>query len=158
MQRYQMFVGGQWVDAADGETFESQNPYTGETWALIPRGRAEDANRAVAAADRAFREGPWPAMTASARGHLLRRLGDLVARDAERPARVEGTNNGKLTSETPGHLRYTPQCYYYFGGLADKLEGSVIPIDNPDTFNFPRHEPLGVCVAITAWNSPLLLA
>ena len=158
MQRYQMFVGGQWVDAADGETFESQNPYTGETWALIPRGRAEDANRAVEAADRAFREGAWPGMTASARGHLLRRLGDLVARDAERLARVEVTDNGKLISEMLGQLRYIPQWYYYFGGLADKLEGSVIPIDKPDTFNFTRHEPLGVCVAITAWNSPLLLA
>src|ERR671933_796867 len=158
MQRYQMFVGGQWVDAADGGTFESQNPYTGETWALVPRGRAEDANRAVEAADRAFREGAWPSMTASARGQLLRRLGDLVARDAERLARVEVTDNGKLISEMLGQLRYIPQWYYYFGGLADKLEGSVIPIDKPDTFNFTRHEPLGVCVAITAWNSPLLLA
>ena len=68
------------------------------------------------------------------------------------------TDNGKLINEMLGQLRYIPQWYYYYAGLADKLVGAVIPIDKPDTFNFTRHEPLGVCVAITAWNSPLLLA
>jgi (Z)-2-((N-methylformamido)methylene)-5-hydroxybutyrolactone dehydrogenase len=158
MQKYQMHIGGQWLDAADGEVFESSNPYTGKPWALIPRGRAADAERAVEAAHDAFSSGPWPRLTASARGHLLRRLGDLVAENAERLARIEVTDNGKLISEMLGQLRYVPQWYYYFGGLADKLEGAVIPIDKPDTFNFTRHEPLGVCVAITPWNSPLLLA
>jgi acyl-CoA reductase-like NAD-dependent aldehyde dehydrogenase len=158
MQKYQMHIGGQWLDAADGEVFESSNPYTGKPWALIPRGRAADAERAVEAAHGAFSSGAWPRLTASARGHLLRRLGDLVAENAERLARIEVTDNGKLISEMLGQLRYVPQWYYYFGGLADKLEGAVIPIDKPDTFNFTRHEPLGVCVAITPWNSPLLLA
>jgi aldehyde dehydrogenase (NAD+) len=158
MQKYQMHIGGQWVDAADGEVFESSNPYTGKPWALIPRGRGADAERAVEAAHAAFSSGEWPRLTASARGHLLRRLGDLVAENAERLARIEVTDNGKLISEMLGQVRYLPQWYYYFGGLADKLEGAVIPIDKPDTFNFTRHEPLGVCVAITPWNSPLLLA
>jgi acyl-CoA reductase-like NAD-dependent aldehyde dehydrogenase len=158
MQRYQMHIGGGWVDAADGEVFESSNPYTGKPWALIPRGRAADAERAVEVAHGAFSSGAWPRLTATARGHLLRRLGDLVAENAERLARIEVTDNGKLISEMLGQLRYLPQWYYYFGGLADKLEGAVIPIDKPDTFNFTRHEPLGVCVAITPWNSPLLLA
>jgi (Z)-2-((N-methylformamido)methylene)-5-hydroxybutyrolactone dehydrogenase len=158
MQKYQMHIGGQWVDAADGEVFESSNPYTGKPWALIPRGRAADAERAVEAAHAAFSSGEWPRLTASARGHLLRRLGDLVAENAEPLARIEVTDNGKLISEMLGQVRYLPQWCYYFGGLADKLEGAVIPIDKPDTFNFTRHEPLGVCVAITPWNSPLLLA
>src|SRR5690349_8987518 len=96
-------------------------------------------------------------MTATDRGHLLRRLGDLVAENAEHLARIEVTDNGKLINEMAFQLRYIPQWYYYFGGLADKIQGAVIPIDKSDTFNFTRHEPLGVCVGITAWNSPLLL-
>src|SRR5689334_3430947 len=158
MQSYRMHIGGDWVDAAGGEVFESFNPYTGKAWATIPRGRAEDAQRAVAAARRAFRGGPWPQLTATARGHLLRRLGDLVASNAEHLARIEVTDNGKLINEMLGQLRYIPQWYYYYAGLADKLEGAVIPTDKSEVFNFTRHEPLGVCVAITAWNSPLLLA
>src|ERR1700730_13093203 len=157
MQSYKMHIGGEWVAAANGETFESYNPFTGKPWATIPRGRAADAARAVEAAQKAFATGNWPKLTATARGHLLRRLGDLIAGNAERLARIEVTDNGKLINEMLGQLRYIPQWYYYFAGLADKLEGAVIPIDKPDTFNFTRHEPLGVCVAITAWNSPLLL-
>src|SRR3954452_13706155 len=106
MQTYRMFIGGEWVNAASGETFESHNPFTGKPWALISRGREPDAARAVEAADAAFRSGAWPALTATARGHLLRRLGDLIARDAERLARVEVTDNGKLISEMLGQVRY----------------------------------------------------
>jgi acyl-CoA reductase-like NAD-dependent aldehyde dehydrogenase len=158
VQRYRMLIGGEWVDAADGEVFETPNPYTGETWALIPRAGAEDARRAVEAADAAFREGPWRRMTPTERGRLLRRLADLVAENAERLAGIEVTDNGKLMAEMHGQLRYIPQFYHYFAGLADKLQGAVLPSDKPDIFNFTRREPLGVCAAITAWNSPLLLA
>ena len=91
-------------------------------------------------------------------GALIRRLADLVAERAEHLARVEVTDNGKLIGEMHGQLRYLPQFYHYFAGLADKLQGAVLPIDKPAMFNFTRREPLGVCVAITAWNSPLLLA
>jgi aldehyde dehydrogenase (NAD+) len=154
---YQMYINGAWVDSAGGTRFDSINPYTGAVWATVPRGNAEDAQRAVSAADAAFRAPAWRGLTASARGNLLRRLGDLIARDAEKLARVEVADNGKLIAEMLGQLRYIPQYYYYFGGLADKIEGSVMPIDKKETFNFTRREPLGVCVAITAWNSPLLL-
>jgi aldehyde dehydrogenase (NAD+) len=154
---YNMYINGAWVDSAGGARFDSMNPFTGSVWATVPRGNAEDANRAVAAADAAFRSPAWRGLTASARGNLLRRLGDLIARDAEKLARIEVSDNGKLIAEMLGQLRYIPQYYYYFGGLADKIEGAVIPIDKKETFNFTRHEPLGVCVAITAWNSPLLL-
>ena len=158
LKTYKMLIDGEWVDAAGGETFESSNPYTGEPWASIPRGRAADAERAVEAAHRAFTSGEWPKLNATQRGHLIRRLGDLIAANAESLARTEVRDNGKLINEMLGQVRYIPQWYHYFAGLADKLEGSVLPIDKPDTFNFTRHEPLGVCVAITAWNSPLLLA
>jgi aldehyde dehydrogenase (NAD+) len=86
----------------------------------------------------------------------MRRLGDLIARDAEKLAAIEVQDNGKLISEMAGQLKYTPHWYYYYGGLADKIEGAVIPTDK-DAFNYTRHEPLGVCAAITPWNSPILL-
>lgn len=157
MQTYKMFIDGKWEDAANGDTFETKNPFNGQTWAAIPKGVREDAERAVEAAHRAFTSGPWPKLTASARGHLLRRLGDLIAENAEHLATIEVTDNGKLINEMLFQLKYIPQWYYYFGGLADKIEGAVIPIDKADTFNFTRNEPLGVCVGITPWNSPLLL-
>ena len=158
IQRFQMYIGGAWCDPASGEWFESYNPYTGRVWAEIPRGSAADAERAVAAAHDAFTSGPWPGLNATQRGALLRRLGDLIAERAQELAEIEVRDNGKLLAEMAAQLRYVPQWYYYFGGLADKIEGSVIPIDKPDTFTFTRHEPLGVVVAITPWNSPLLLA
>src|SRR4051794_20462037 len=122
MQTYKMHIGGTWVTANDGETFESYNPFTGKAWASIPRGRAADADRAVTAAQQAFTSAEWPNLPASHRGHLLRRLGDLVAANAEHLARIEVTDNGKLINEMLGQLRYIPQWYYYYAGLADKLE------------------------------------
>ena len=156
-ERYSMFIGGEWVQAADGDTFESTNPYTGSAWAILPRGKEADAERAVAAASAAL-DGPWGKMSASARGLLLVRLADLIARDVEHLAQTEVRDNGKLITEMRAQVGYLPQYFRYFGGLADKIEGSVLPIDKADTFNYTTHEPLGVCVAITAWNSPLLLA
>src|SRR5690606_20532847 len=133
------------------------NPYTGKPWTQIPRGTQADADRAVEAAYRAFTTGDWPKLTASARGHLMRRLGDLVAENAEFLGEIEVKDNGKLIAEMLGQCRYVPQWYYYYGGLADKIEGSVIPTDKAGVFNYTRHEPVGVVVAITPWNSPLLL-
>ena len=157
MQRYQLYIDNRQADAASGRWFESYNPYTGEPWAQIAQGNADDVDRAVRAAHRAFTEGPWPQLTASQRGLLLHRLGDLVARDAKKLAAMEVRDNGKLLAEMQGQLNYIPQWYYYFGGLADKIQGAVIPLDKKGYFNFTRHEPLGVVAVITPWNSPLLL-
>jgi len=158
LEKFQMYIAGESVDPASGEWFESYNPYTGVPWALFPRGNADDADRAVSAAKAAFQSPEWRGMTATQRGHLLRKLGDLVAENAERLAEIEVQDNGKLLAEMGMQLKYTPQWYYYFGGLADKIEGEVIPVDKPETFNFTRHEPLGVVVCIIPWNSPLMLA
>ncbi len=158
LKKYQMLIGGEWVDSSNGETFESMNPYTGENWAEFPRGTADDADRAVQAARKAFTTGDWPKMTATQRGHLLRKLGDLISARAEELAATEVRDNGKLIAEMGLQVKYVPQWYHYFGGLADKIEGAVTPIDKPDHFHFTRHEPLGVVCAITPWNSPLLLA
>ena len=158
MRKFQMYIGGEWADPASGEWFESDNPYTGKPWALIPRANRADADRAVEAAHAAFTGGAWPALSASGRAALMRRLGDLIAEKAEALAAIEVRDNGKLMAEMLAQLRYVPQWYYYYGGLADKVEGAVIPIDKPGVFNYTRPEPVGVVVAITPWNSPLLLA
>ncbi|MBE0620921.1 MAG: aldehyde dehydrogenase [Burkholderiales bacterium] len=157
MQKFQMYIGGKFTDSASGKWFDSYNPYTGEPWAQIAQGGAEDADRAVRAAHQAFTEGPWRELTASQRGLLLHKLGELVARDAKNLAETEVRDNGKLIAEMQGQLNYIPQWYYYFGGLADKIQGAVIPLDKKGFFNFTRHEPLGVVAAISPWNSPLLL-
>lgn len=153
-----MHIGGEDVPSESNEWMETANPFTAQAWALIPRGNEKDAEKAVSAASDAFLRGEWPKLTASQRGALLRRVGDLIAQKAKELARIEVNDNGKLISEMEVQVSYLPQWFYYYGGLADKIEGAVIPIDKPNTFNFTRYEPLGVCVAITAWNSPLLLA
>ena len=154
MQRYRMLIGGEWVEAEGGATFESENPYLGAAWALIPKATPGDVDRAVEAAFDAFRAPGWRRMSASARGALLQRLADVVAREADRLAEIETRDNGKLITEMRAQLRYLPQWFRYFGGLADKVEGRVIPIDKPGVFNFTREEPYGVVAAITPWNSP----
>ena len=157
MQRFQMHIDGQFVDSRSGQWFDSFNPFSGEVWSQVAQGNAADAEAAVQAAHRAFTSGPWPQMTASQRGALLRKLGDLVVRDAKKLAELEVADNGKLIAEMQAQVNYVPNWYYYFGGLADKIQGAVIPLDKKGFFNFTRHEPLGVVVAITPWNSPLLL-
>ena len=157
LPKYETLIDGEWRGSISGEYFETHNPYTGKPWALIPRCGEADAVRAVEAASNAFERGPWPAMTPTQRGALLRKLGDLLAENAEPLAQTEVRDNGKLISEMHGQTRYLPQWYYYYGGLADKIEGSVIPIDKAGVFNFTRWEPLGVVAAIVPWNSPLLL-
>src|SRR5688500_5159538 len=109
------------------------------------------------AARQPFTSGEWPKLTASRRGALLRRLGDLVTERSKALAEIEVRDNGKLFAEMSAQTAYMAQWYHYYGGLADKIEGSVIPTDKPDTFNFTRYEPIGVIAAIIPWNSPLLL-
>jgi aldehyde dehydrogenase (NAD+) len=96
-------------------------------------------------------------MTPTRRGMLLRRLGELVTEHAARLAEIDVRDNGKLYAEMFAHTSYMAQWYHYYGGLADKIEGAVVPADKPDIFNYTRWEPLGVVAAIVPWNSPLLL-
>ena len=153
---YRHFIDGAEVDPAAGGWLDSMDPYRNAVWARIARGTADDVDRAVAAAKRAMTAGPWASMSASDRGKIMRRIGDLVAENAERLARIEVRDNGKLLTEMLGQVRYHPEWWYYFAGLADKIEGGVVPIDKPDHFAFTTHEPVGVVGALTAWNSPLL--
>jgi acyl-CoA reductase-like NAD-dependent aldehyde dehydrogenase len=158
MQEYRMLIGGDWVASETGRWIDSVNPFTAKPWARVPRGEVADVRRASSAAKAAFQSAEWKGLSASARGLLLFRLADLIAEQADELARLETTDNGKLINEMSAQLRYIPQWFRYYGGLADKIEGSVIPIDKPGVLNFTRHEPLGVVAAITPWNSPLMLA
>jgi aldehyde dehydrogenase (NAD+) len=158
MKRYQLRIDGESADPASSAWFETQNPYTSQAWAEIPRCDARDVDRAVQAAHRALNEGPWAEMSASQRGRLMQRLGELIARDAQRLAELEVRDNGKLYAEMLGQLNYIPQWYYYYGGLADKVQGATLPLDKKGYFAFTRNEPVGVVAAITPWNSPLMLA
>jgi len=153
---YSLSVAGEHRPSASGRTYESVDPFTGEPWAVVPDASGEDVDAAVAAARTAL-EGEWGQLTANQRGRLLHRLADLIARDAEKLAELETRDNGKLLREMSGQMAYLPEWYRYYGGLADKLEGSVIPTDKPNYLVYTRHEPVGVVACITPWNSPLLL-
>lgn len=154
--RYQLFVGGEWCESETGRRFDSLNPYTGEPWASVPDADESDVDRAIAAARSAL-EGPWGTMTGFDRARAMRRLAEILERDAVELAEAETRDNGKLLRETRGQLEYIPAWLHYFAGIADKLEGVTIPSDRPNFFIYTRHEPVGVVAAITPWNSPLLL-
>jgi (Z)-2-((N-methylformamido)methylene)-5-hydroxybutyrolactone dehydrogenase len=157
LKTYQTYIDGRWINAASGKTFETCDPYTGQSWALIPECDRVDADQAVEAASRAFERGPWPKMTPSARGKIMRRIAQLTEQHAEHLAQVEVRDNGKLISEMVAQTKYMPEWFYYYGGLADKIQGTVVAVDRPDHFNYILREPVGVCAFITPWNSPLML-
>jgi acyl-CoA reductase-like NAD-dependent aldehyde dehydrogenase len=157
MHNYQIYINGQWRDSASGNSFDSLNPYTGESWASIPRCNAADVEAAVDAANTAFESEAWRGLTATARGKMVKRFGQVLLDNAEKLAAIEVRDNGKLYSEVLNQCRYMTEWFEYFGGLADKVEGTVPPIDKPKVLNYTRYEPLGVCACITPWNSPLLL-
>ena len=155
MQTYSMHIGGNPAPISGCDWIASDDPYTGQPWAQLPRGTPADVELAVQAAHRAFTSGDWPALTPSQRGLVLYRIGDVIERHAQRLIDAEVRDNGKPVNEVAGLLAYLPAWYRYFGGLADKIEGSVIPLDRKGFLNFTRFEPLGVVAAITPWNSPL---
>ena len=157
MKFYQQYINGAWVEPATGEYFDTENPYTGEIWAKIARGGAADADMAVMAAKAAFENGEWANMSPTNRGKLLVRLAEIIERESGRLGELEVRDNGKLIAEMSAQTKYLAEWYRYYGGLADKVEGAVLPSDRPGIFNFTRYEPLGVIGMITAWNSPLLL-
>lgn len=158
MKRYLNYIDGRAADPSSGEWFEAIDPYTKLPWALIPRCNAQDANLAIDAAYRAFHDGAWADMLPSKRGAVLRQIGDVFSQRVEKLAEIETRDNGRPLADTLKQIRYLPEWFYYYGGLADKVEGQVIPIDQEDIFNYTKYEPLGVVVAITPWNSPLMLA
>lgn len=155
--RVNHFINGQSEAPSDNEYLESTNPATLDVLYEFARGNEKDVELAVNAADEAFRSPAWAELTPTKRGHLLRKLGDLIGENAEELARLESLDNGKLLREMKGQLKGVPEYLYYYGGLADKVQGSQIPTNSLDIINFTQREPLGVVGAITPWNSPLTL-
>ncbi|GAA4392270.1 aldehyde dehydrogenase [Tsukamurella soli] len=151
-----MKVGAQWRNSASGEWIDSENPYTGEVWARIPRGTTADVTDAVEAADEAGR-GEWGSLTATQRGRLLYRLAQLIREKGGRLAELEITDIGRRRREALGVVDHLAGYFEYYAGLADKVEGSVSPFDKPGFFHYTRYEPMGVVACIVPWNGPLLL-
>ena len=156
MDRFQHYIDGAFEHGSD--SFDSLDPATGSPWATMPKASAGDVDRAVRAAHRAFVSGPWPALTATARGKLLMRLADLVQAAAPDLARLETRDTGKIIRETSAQIAYVAEYYRYYAGLADKIEGAHLPIDKPDMEVWLRREPVGVVAAIVPWNSQLFLS
>jgi aldehyde dehydrogenase (NAD+) len=156
-ERLKMYIGGKWVEASNGRTLDSINPYKQTVWATVPDASADDVKAAVSAAREAFDNGPWRQTTPQQRAAMMRKLGDLMARDAERMARIESSDNGKLLREMLGQWRYLPEWMYYFAGQATQAQGEVLASDRPNFFAFTKKDPIGVVAAITPWNSPCLL-
>ncbi|MQV24573.1 aldehyde dehydrogenase family protein [Sinorhizobium meliloti] len=156
MQRFQCYINGEF---ADGEArFESIDPTTGRAWAEMPEAREADVNRAVEAARIALHDQPWSTLTATQRGKLLYKLADLVAENAGRLAELETRDTGKIIRETSSQIAYVADYYRYYAGIADKIEGSYLPIDKPDMDVWLRREPIGVVAMVVPWNSQLFLS
>ena len=135
----------------------SENPATGEDWATFACAAPADVDRAVGAARRVLDDPTWRDMTQTQRGKLLYRLAELIEEHAQEIGRVETTDSGKLLAETATQSTYVGDYYRYYAGLADKIEGAVLPIDKPDMHVFTRREPIGVVVAIVPWNAQMFL-
>lgn len=154
---YLNHISGRPTPGNAGQTFEAINPTTGSVWGRFVESNAADIDAAVAAASAAF-AGPWRQLSATERGRLLMRWGDAIAEHAERIGRIETQQNGKLLAEMRTGARLACDWLYYFGGLADKIEGSVIPLNRTSVLNYTLKEPLGVVGVIVPWNSPTLLS
>lgn len=154
---FQLFIDGAFTAGHDGQVMTSQNPATGEDWATFACAAKQDVDRAVAAARRVLDDPSWRDMTQTQRGKLLYRLAELIEENADNLGRIETTDSGKLLAETATQTRYVGDYYRYYAGLADKIEGAVLPIDKPDMHVFTRREPIGVVVAVVPWNAQMFL-
>lgn len=157
MKHYKMFIDGAWCEAADGARLESINPATGEIWATAAIAGETEVRHAVEAASRALKSGPWAEMTATQRGKMLHRLGDLVAENAKMLGEIETIDSGKLAKETRAQTGYVADYYYYYAGLADKIQGATLPIDKPDMHVYTKRVPIGVVAAVVPWNAQMFL-
>jgi betaine-aldehyde dehydrogenase len=156
MHAYRMLIDGEWVEARSGRTFQVMNPATAEPMAAMPDAGAEDVDRAVKAARRAF-DGGWRDATAQERGRVLFRLADTVRREAKRLATLETLNSGKPLAESEFDVGDAATCFEYYGGLATKLHGEVLPVPD-NALSMALKEPVGVAAQIIPWNYPLLMA
>jgi phenylacetaldehyde dehydrogenase len=160
----QMYVDGQWVDALSGRRFDTVDPATEQVITTVPQSGAEDVERAVRAARRAFESGPWPAMTPAERQRLVWRIGEGITARADVFAQLETIDNGKSVAVARAvDVTWAAEIFYYYAGWATKIEGRTIPVSVPwapgGRFHaFTLREPVGVCAQIVPWNFPLVMA
>ncbi len=157
LQEFKMSIAGEWTGAISGKVFDSLDPASGKVWAQFPDADENDVDKAVIAANTVFKSPQWRNITATQRGKLLRKLGDLISQNVDILAQLESRDNGKLIRETRAQVNYLPEFFYYTAGLADKVEGETLPLDKTDMMAYTIREPLGVVAAIIPWNSPLYL-
>lgn len=152
----QMYIGGRWVDSSNGERFTSTNPFDGKVWATLPQASADDVESAIASARRAF-DHEWRHFSGEQRAELLFLLAELLESEAEKLARLELIDSGKVIRESLNQIRFAARNYRFFAGYADKPNGEVIPLDNEAILDYTLREPVGVVALVTAWNSPIQL-
>jgi acyl-CoA reductase-like NAD-dependent aldehyde dehydrogenase len=156
---HKLFIGGERVDAADGRTFETIDPSTGQPIADVAQGGAEDVDRAVQRARSALEEGAWPKMPAAQRGAVMMRLADLIEGHADELAELEALDAGKPVGLAKAvDVAHTVAHFRYFAGWPTKITGETIPVSWPNAFCYTRKEPVGVCGQIIPWNFPMLMA
>ena len=156
LKKYKMFINGEWVNSDTKKTFETLNPENNKPWAVVPEASASDVDRAVKAAQNAF-EGEWPKLLPKERARYLRMIGDKLRENAEHLGKIETIDTGKLYRETYKQANYIAEYYDYYAGLADKVEGTVLPIDKPNIQVITTRIPIGVIAAIVPWNSQMFL-
>ena len=156
LKKYKMFIGGQWVDSDTKKTFETLNPEDNKPWAIVPEASASDVDKAVQAAQKAF-EGDWPKILPRERAKFLRAIGNKLRDNAELLGKIETIDTGKLYRETNKQANYIAEYYDYYAGMADKVEGTVLPIDKPNIQAITSRIPIGVIAAIVPWNSQMFL-
>tara|TARA_B100000700_G_scaffold328848_1_gene448121 strand:+ start:1240 stop:2721 length:1482 start_codon:yes stop_codon:yes gene_type:complete len=156
LKKYQMFIDGEWVDSDTKKTFETLNPENNKPWAVVPEASANDVDRAVKSAQKAF-EGEWSKLLPRERGKFLRAIANKLRENAEHLGEIETIDTGKLFRETKKQANYIAEYYDYYAGLADKVEGTVLPIDKPNIQAITTRIPIGVIAAIIPWNSQMLL-
>ncbi|OOR89621.1 carnitine dehydratase [Moraxella caviae] len=155
MEKFSLYIDGKFVETAD--CFESINPATEKAWASIARAKQSEVGQAVSAAKRAFDSGCWSGLSAGERAKFLYQIADALERHAPMLAAIETKDTGKIIRETSNQIAYIAEYYRYYAGLADKAEGSFVPVDKPDMHVWLAREPVGVVAAIIPWNSQLFL-
>ena len=156
IQNFKMYINGEWVESSSGKKIETLNPENNEVWATVPEANAKDVDQAVQAAQNAF-ENTWSKLHPRERAKYLRLIGEQLRANAEQLGKIETIDTGKLYKETKTQAYYIAEYYDYFAGLADKVEGTVVPIDKPDMQVTTTRIPIGVIAAIIPWNSQMLL-
>jgi aldehyde dehydrogenase (NAD+) len=153
----QCFIGGQWVPAQSGKTFDTLNPATEEVIASVAEGDAKDIDLAVKAARKQFDGGEWSRLDARDRGRLINKLADLLEEEIDELAALESLDNGKpIRDARNADLPLAIDCLRYYAGFADKIHGQTIPVRG-NYFCYSRREPIGVVGQIIPWNFPMLM-